>query len=115
MFKIINIEKDCYIKNDLPLYNSGKAEQGVLYSSSYNYESELRQEPVLESRYLCKIDLDKIISTMSGSLSDNDIYLRYRLSDLRKVGDEYKIMAYPLSSSFEEGLGKNFNSTLGAT
>lgn len=115
MFKIINIEKDCYIKNDSELYNSGKSEQGVLYSSSYNDESEIRQEPTLESRYLCEFDVDKIISTMSGSLSDNDIYLRYRLSDFRKVGNDYKIMAYPLSSSFEEGLGKNFNSVLGAT
>jgi hypothetical protein len=66
---------------------------------------------IYNSRILIKFDTTDIESKVnSGKISSNaKYYLSLRTAEVREIPQEYKIYAYPLSSSWVNGTGKYFN------
>ena len=63
------------------------------------------------SRVLLKFDTTELKKNVdSGKISQNaKYYLSLRTAEVREIPQEYKIYAYPLSSSWYNGTGKYFN------
>lgn len=63
------------------------------------------------SRVVMKFDVSDIESKVnSGKISSNaKYYLELRTAEVREIPQEYKVYAYPLSSSWTNGTGKYYN------
>ena len=72
---------------------------------------EYVESKIYNSRFLIKFDTSDIESKVnSGKISSNaKYYLSLRTAEVREIPQEYKIYAYPLSSSWVNGTGKYFN------
>lgn len=66
---------------------------------------------IYNSRILLKFDTTRLKSDVdSGRISQNaKFYLSLRTAEAKEIPQEYKIYAYPLSSSWTNGTGKYFN------
>ena len=107
MFKIFNIKHDASISSEYPLQNNGYSPQGAVFSSSVSDLSQKTLETVKESRFLFDFDVDSIRSFIANTSSA--VYLNLIHSTMALQSDEWSFVTYPLSASFNEGYGENFN------
>lgn len=104
MIKTIYAQRDATIYEKTDSMNTG-LDQILELSHKYIDTSKYN------SRILLKFDTTKLKQDVdSGKISQNaKYYLSLRTAEVREIPQEYKIYAYPLSSSWYNGTGKYFN------
>lgn len=114
MFKVYNITKDSYISKRSPEQNQGKS--GQLYITSGSKNEGARIDPHEDKRTLIDFNAQDIINDIgSGSIGDYTFKLRFFLSDLRLAYNDFSVSAYPISGSWDEGIGDEFETNIGVS
>lgn len=104
-----------YAQKDTTIYEKFETlNSGLDPLLELSHEKASTSSLVYNSRVLMKFDMDEIESRVnSGKISQNaKYYLSLRSADVREIPQEYKIYAYPLSSSWTNGTGKYFNNPI---
>lgn len=108
MIYTIYAQKDATIYEKMETKNTG-LDQVLEISHEYNGASKYN------SRILLKFDTNQLQSEIdSGKIPLNTAryYLSLRSTEVREIPQEYKIYAYPLSSSWTNGTGRYYNSPI---
>jgi len=104
-----------YAQKDTTIYEKFETlNSGLDPLLELSHEKASTSSLVYNSRVLMKFDMDEIESRVnSGKISQNaKYYLSLRSADVREIPQEYKIYAYPISSSWTNGTGKYFNNPI---
>ncbi len=119
MYRILTASKDTYITDKIISNtfratdsNVGKASTLDLYKLYGESSSGSVENPVEVSRALVKFDLDPLRALTSSILDfSSPTFKAYlRMSDVyggQTTPDNFKLIAFPLSQSFDEGMGRN--------
>ena len=114
MFRIYTISKDTYISRRDPEQNQGRSSQ--LYIVSGSHDGDRALTPHDDRRTLIGLDAQSIISDIgSASVGEYTFRVRFMLSDLRLAYNDFGVNTYALVSSWQEGIGDEFNTNVGAT
>jgi hypothetical protein len=112
-------QKDTTIfsKSDLRLRNSGKDEI-LEIEKSYEWDDTVSNNRVTSARTLIKFDLtDKFNSWSTNDLLARKFILNLKTVEAKEVPLRYDILAYPISQSWEMGVGRKYDdyTTTGAS
>ena len=108
MIYTIYAQKDATIYEKTETQNSGLDQ---LLELSHLYEGSSGSNKIYNSRFLIKFDMSDIENKLnSGKISQNaKYYLSLKTVDAKELPREYKIYAYPISSSWINGTGRFYN------
>lgn len=108
MIYTIYAQKDATIYEKTDTQNCGLDQ---LLELSHEYEGVSGSGNIYNSRVLIKFDTEDIENRVnSGKISQNaKYYLSLKTVDAKEIPQEYKIYAYPISSSWINGTGKFYN------
>lgn len=108
MIYTIYAQKDATIYEKTETQNSGLDQ---LLELSHLYEGSSGSNKIYNSRFLIKFDMSDIEDRVnSGKISqDAKYYLSLKTVDAKELPQEYKIYAYPISSSWINGTGRFYN------
>lgn len=108
MIYTIYAQKDATIYEKTETQNSGLDQ---LLELSHLYEGSSGSNKIYNSRFLIKFDMSDIENRLnSGKISQNaKYYLSLKTVDAKELPREYKIYAYPISSSWINGTGRFYN------
>lgn len=107
MFRLLNITADTYIQAERDNVNFGLQAQLYVQSGSSQYRNiELGYDDIT-AKTLIKFDANEIISLIggTGSLASQSVELLFKLSNFKFKEKPYTINAYPVTSSWSEGIG----------
>lgn len=114
MFKVYNVEKDSYISKRSPEYNQGRSGQLYIVSGSKNEGGKIT--PHEDKRTLVGFNANDIINDIgSGNIGDYTFKLRFFLSDLRLAHNDFSVSTHPISGSWDEGIGDEFETNIGVS
>lgn len=114
MFKVYNIDQDSYISKRSPEQNQGKSGQLYIVSGSKNEGASI--DPHEDKRTLVSFNAQNIIDDVgSGSVGDYTFKLRFFLSDLRLAYNNFSVSTHPISGSWDEGIGEEFETNIGVS
>lgn len=114
MFKVYEITSDASIRSDKPSLNAGQNNQLYVYNTKFSDLTLTLQSTVNQARTLLFFDAESIL-TEYGQDVNYDVSLNMNFSNYKTESPSTTITSYPLSNSFMEGFGYNFDRNEGVT
>jgi hypothetical protein len=111
MFKIFDITQDTYVQANKPTANFGQQAQLYVQSGSSIYRDLDLTYSDVTAKTLIQFNSQEILSYVGGtsSLNSHSIELTFNLSNLQVRNKPFSITAHPVTSSWSEGLGLEYN------
>lgn len=112
MFKIFDIQQDTYVQALKDNANFGHQTQLYVQSGSSIYRDLDLTYPDVTTKTLIQFNSQEILDYVGGtqSLDSHSVELTFNLSNLQVKNKPFSITAHPITSSWSEGLGLEFNS-----
>jgi hypothetical protein len=107
MFRLFELTQDTYIQAERDNVNFGLQAQLYIMSGSSQYRDINLSYPEITSKTLVQFDTNQVLSFMGGtaSLASQSVDLLFNISNLKIKSKPYVINAYPITSSWSEGIG----------
>lgn len=111
MFKIFDIQQDTYVQANKQDANFGHQAQLYVQSGSSIYRDLDLTYSDVTAKTLIQFNSQEILDYVGGtqSLDSHSVELTFNLSNLQVRNKPFSITAHPITSSWSEGLGLEYN------